>query len=103
MERIGATAMNYKEKISAPLILVGGIRSPEVSESLAIQGLTDYVSLCRPLIREPNLITRWKDGNTAPGACIYCNGCFGPGLNGKWVQCIAGAGNPSKENNFRSS
>jgi len=86
-------AARYKEKISVPLILVGGIRSPEVSERLVIQGLTDYVSLCRPLIREPNLITRWKDGNTAPAACVYCNGCFGPGLNGKGVQCIAGGGN----------
>jgi 2,4-dienoyl-CoA reductase-like NADH-dependent reductase (Old Yellow Enzyme family) len=83
-------AARYKEKISIPLILVGGIRSPEVSERLVIQGLTDYVSLCRPLIREPNLITRWKDGNTAPATCVYCNGCFGPGLKGKGVQCIAG-------------
>ncbi|MRR58586.1 MAG: NADH:flavin oxidoreductase [Deltaproteobacteria bacterium] len=86
-------AARYKEKISVPLLLVGGIRSPEVSESLVIEGLTDYVSLCRPLIREPNLIKRWKDGTTAPAACIYCNGCFGPGLKGNGVQCIAGEGN----------
>lgn len=83
-------AVRYKEKISVPLLLVGGIRSPEVSETLVIEGLTDYVSLCRPLIREPNLVKRWKDGNTAPAACIYCNGCFGPGLKGNGVQCIAG-------------
>lgn len=86
-------AARYKEKISVPLLLVGAIRSPEVSESLVIEGLTDYVSFCRPLIREPNLIKRWKDGNTAPAACIYCNGCFGPGLKGNGVQCIAGEGN----------
>jgi 2,4-dienoyl-CoA reductase-like NADH-dependent reductase (Old Yellow Enzyme family) len=86
-------AARYKEKISVPLLLVGGIRSPEVSERLVTRGLTDYVSLCRPLIREPNLIKRWKDGNTAAAACIYCNGCFGPGLKGNGVQCIAGAGN----------
>jgi 2,4-dienoyl-CoA reductase-like NADH-dependent reductase (Old Yellow Enzyme family) len=86
-------AVRYKEKISVPLLLVGGIRSPEVSERLVIEGLTDYVSLCRPMIREPNLIKGWKDGNTAPAACIYCNGCFGPGLIGKGVQCIAEAGN----------
>jgi len=81
-------AARYKKKISVPLLLVGGIRSPEVSEKLVIEGLTDHVSLCRPLIREPNLIKRWKDGDTAPAACIYCNGCFGPGLKGEGVHCI---------------
>ena len=86
-------AARYKEKISVPLMLVGGIRSPEVSERLVIEGLTDYVSLCRPLIREPNLIKRWKDGDTASATCMYCNGCFGPGLKGNGVQCIAGSGN----------
>jgi len=81
-------AARYKEKISVPLLLVGGIRSTEVSERLVIEGLTDYVSLCRPLIREPNLIKRWKDGDTAPAPCIYCNECFGPGLKGEGVHCI---------------
>lgn len=78
----------YKEKINVPLMLVGGIRSLEVSSALVNDGLADYVSLCRPLIREPNLIKRWKEGDYAPAACIYCNGCFGPGLNGKGVHCI---------------
>ncbi|HOP40771.1 MAG TPA: NADH:flavin oxidoreductase [Geobacteraceae bacterium] len=78
----------YKEKISVPLMLVGGIRSPEVGAALVHDGLADYVSLCRPLIREPNLIKRWKDGDTAPATCIYCNGCFGPGLKGEGVRCI---------------
>jgi len=81
-------AARYKEKINVPLMLVGGIRSLEVSEKLVNDGLADYVSLCRPLIREPNLIKHWKDGNTAPSACIYCNGCFGPALKGNGVRCI---------------
>lgn len=86
-------AARYKEKISVPLLLVGGIRSLEISVKLVNDALADYVSLCRPLIREPNLIKRWKDGDTAPAACIYCNGCFGPGLKGKGVQCIFGEDN----------
>jgi len=86
-------AARYKENISVPLMLVGGIHSPEIFGKLVSDDLADYVSLCRPLIREPNLIKRWQDGDTAPGACIYCNGCFGPGLLGKGVQCIAEACN----------
>lgn len=81
-------AARYKEKINVPLILVGGIRSLEVSGKLVSDGLADYVSLCRPLIREPNLINRWKEGDTAPATCINCSGCFGPGLKGIGVQCV---------------
>jgi 2,4-dienoyl-CoA reductase-like NADH-dependent reductase (Old Yellow Enzyme family) len=82
-------AIRYKEEISVPLILVGGIRSLDVSEKLVSDGLADYVSLCRPLIREPSLVNRWRSGNRMRATCIYCNCCFEPGLKGKGVQCIA--------------
>jgi len=82
-------AARYKEEVEVPLLLVGGIRSLEVAEKLVSTGLTDHLSLSRPLIREPDLIKRWKEGDTAPAACKSCNGCFGPGLKGNGVQCIA--------------
>lgn len=81
-------AARYKERVSVPLMLVGGIRSFEVSEKLVRDELADFVSLCRPLIREPNLINRWKSGDTKPATCISCNGCFGPGIKGVGVKCI---------------
>jgi 2,4-dienoyl-CoA reductase-like NADH-dependent reductase (Old Yellow Enzyme family) len=81
-------AKRYKEKIGVPLILVGGIRSYEVAKKLVEEGITDYVSMCRPLIREPDLINRWKTGDTRKAACISDNACFKPGIEGKGVQCI---------------
>jgi 2,4-dienoyl-CoA reductase-like NADH-dependent reductase (Old Yellow Enzyme family) len=81
-------AVSYKEKIGVPLMLVGGIRSPEGSEWLLSVGLADYISICRPLIREPNLINRWKSGDTKPATCISCNGCFGFGIKGEGVHCV---------------
>jgi len=78
----------YKEKISVPLILVGGIRSYEVAEELVEKELADYISLCRPLIREPDLIKRWKRGNTERAACISCNKCFEPTRAGKGIYCV---------------
>jgi 2,4-dienoyl-CoA reductase-like NADH-dependent reductase (Old Yellow Enzyme family) len=42
------------------------------------QGATDYISLARPLIREPRLVARWRAGDTAPACCISDNGCFDP-------------------------
>ena len=44
-------AILCKEKITIPLILVGGIRSFEIARELIENELTDYVSLSRPLIR----------------------------------------------------
>jgi 2,4-dienoyl-CoA reductase-like NADH-dependent reductase (Old Yellow Enzyme family) len=80
-------ARRYKEKIRVPLMLVGGIRSYEWARRILFEGYADYISLCRPLIREPGLIRRWKSGDTARSACISDNGCFNPALNGEGIYC----------------
>jgi len=81
-------AGKYKKRVNAPLMLVGGIRSFEVAERLVDDGTTDYVSLCRPLIREPDLINRWKSGDLSKAACISDNGCFQPGMAGEGIYCV---------------
>jgi 2,4-dienoyl-CoA reductase-like NADH-dependent reductase (Old Yellow Enzyme family) len=78
----------YREKILIPLMLVGGIRSFEVAEQLVEEGTTDYVSLCRPLIREPNLINRWEAGDTRRSECISDNGCIGALVAGEGAHCV---------------
>jgi len=69
-------AENFKKEISIPLILVGGFLSFNVVEEVVASGLADYVSLSRPLIREPNLVGRWAGGDRTKAACISCNKCF---------------------------
>jgi 2,4-dienoyl-CoA reductase-like NADH-dependent reductase (Old Yellow Enzyme family) len=81
-------AIRYKEKISVPLMLVGGIRSFTVAEKLINDGLADYISLSRPLIREPTLINRWKSGDLKRATCISDNACFGPVLKGEGLYCV---------------
>jgi 2,4-dienoyl-CoA reductase-like NADH-dependent reductase (Old Yellow Enzyme family) len=81
-------ATRFKEKIGVPLMLVGGIRSFEVAEKLVNDGLTDYISLSRPLIREPALINRWKTGDLRKATCISDNACFGPTLKGEGLHCV---------------
>jgi 2,4-dienoyl-CoA reductase-like NADH-dependent reductase (Old Yellow Enzyme family) len=80
-------ARRYKEKISVPLMLVGGIRSYEWAKSILSEGCADYISLSRPLILEPGLIKRWKSGDMAKSTCISDNGCFKPALKGKGMSC----------------
>jgi 2,4-dienoyl-CoA reductase-like NADH-dependent reductase (Old Yellow Enzyme family) len=81
-------AEKYKEKIKIPLILVGGIRSFETADELIRTGTADYISLCRPLIREPDLIKRWKSGDLRKSECISDSACFQPGMEGKGVRCV---------------
>lgn len=81
-------ARALKKKTAAAVILVGGIRSFFVAERMLGEGYADYVALSRPLIREPNLVGRWRSGDLRKAACISCNGCLGPGLKGKGVFCV---------------
>jgi len=84
-------ARAFKEKLSVPIILVGGIRSFGVAEKLVDDGLADYISLCRPLIREPGLINRWKSGNREKATCLSDNQCFKPGYKGEGIYCVVEA------------
>jgi 2,4-dienoyl-CoA reductase-like NADH-dependent reductase (Old Yellow Enzyme family) len=81
----------YKEKIHTPLMLVGGIRSLNVAEKVITEGLADYVSLCRPLIREPHLVRRWYAGEIQRATCISCNDCFEPVRAAQALHCVAEA------------
>ncbi len=69
-------AKDFKREIKIPLILVGGFLSFNVAEEVIHSQLADYVSLSRPLIREPGLIARWANGDRRKASCISCNKCF---------------------------
>ena len=71
-----AEAEAIRQAVTIPLILVGGIRSIEVAGRVLTQGAADFVSLCRPLIREPGLIARWQSGDLAPATCKSDNLCL---------------------------
>jgi 2,4-dienoyl-CoA reductase-like NADH-dependent reductase (Old Yellow Enzyme family) len=81
-------ARAFKEKIQVPLILVGGIRSYSVAERLLAEGTADYISMCRPFIREPDLVNRWKAGDLRKATCISCNNCVQIAQHGKGVSCV---------------
>jgi 2,4-dienoyl-CoA reductase-like NADH-dependent reductase (Old Yellow Enzyme family) len=81
-------AQSFKKAINVPLILVGGIRSYHVANQLIDEGVADYISMCRPFIREPNLINRWKAGDLRKAACISDNMCFSPAMAGKGIYCV---------------
>jgi 2,4-dienoyl-CoA reductase-like NADH-dependent reductase (Old Yellow Enzyme family) len=59
-----------------PILLVGGFRSRAVMERVLADGLADYVSLCRPLISEPDLPNQFKLGLKEKSRCLSANNCW---------------------------
>ena len=64
------------QPLHTPIVLVGGLRSVDKINQYLNETKIEYVSLSRPLIREPNLINRWQQGDTAPSLCVSCNTCY---------------------------
>ena len=62
--------------LGIPLLLVGGNRDVERLEAIVQGGKVDFIALCRPLIREPDLPNRWREGRgPSRAACTSCNAC----------------------------
>ena len=67
-------ALKIKQAVDVPVVVVGGVRSLKVAEQ-AVEKV-DAVAMCRPLIREPDLVHAWREGRSDRAECISCNGCF---------------------------
>ena len=65
-----------RQSTSGPLAVVGGMRSLPVMEAAIESGAVDCIALCRPLIREPDLIQRWWSGDTRAADCLSCGACM---------------------------
>lgn len=65
-----------KEVVSVPVIMIGGLRTPRLMEDALTRGDADLVALCRPLISEPDLISRWEEGDLSRPRCVSCNKCL---------------------------
>lgn len=82
-------ARAIKQKVFCPVITVGGIRSYWTARRLVAEGDCDFVALCRPLVREPDLPRRWRYSDEKSLAeCISCNNCFRTALKGR-IACTA--------------
>ncbi len=65
-----------RQSTRLPLSLVGGMRSRNVMESVLASGDADFISICRPLIREPNFPNMLKAGIVERSACLSANNCW---------------------------
>lgn len=66
----------HKQVPKAILSLVGGCREFSQMENVIQSGTAQLISLSRPLIREPNLISKLFDGSANQPECINCGACI---------------------------
>lgn len=64
-----------KRSVNVPVILVGGIRSLALAQDVVSSGDADMISMCRPFIREPDLIKRWQENSAKEAQCNSCGKC----------------------------
>ena len=57
------------------IAVVGGIRKLKVMERAVNEGLTDLISLSRPLIKEPDLVMKMMNGRKT-SRCCSCGNCL---------------------------
>jgi 2,4-dienoyl-CoA reductase-like NADH-dependent reductase (Old Yellow Enzyme family) len=80
-------AAAVKRAVTVPVIVVGGIRSLAMAQSIIDGGDADLISMSRPFIRQPDLIARWQRGEATAAACISCNKCFPIVRRGEPLEC----------------
>jgi len=68
-------AAEVKKHVKAPVIAVGGIRRRAMMEHVLESGQADFISLCRPFIRQPNLVNQMQAGDGDTITCRNCNRC----------------------------
>jgi 2,4-dienoyl-CoA reductase-like NADH-dependent reductase (Old Yellow Enzyme family) len=71
-----------------PLMLVAGMRRMIHMEEILQSGDADFISMSRPLIREPFLAKRFMEGKSDRVACVSCNKCFAAIVSGRPLKCL---------------
>jgi 2,4-dienoyl-CoA reductase-like NADH-dependent reductase (Old Yellow Enzyme family) len=68
-------ALRFRERLSMPLMLLGGINRRDTMEEAMRLGF-EFVAMGRALLREPDLVAQLAAGRRTDGVCIHCNRCM---------------------------
>ena len=77
-----------KNQVDVSVMMVGGLRTFKLMEEIIQNKEADFISLSRPLIREPGIINDWKRGDRHRAKCISCNKCFESLTKGNTLKCV---------------
>ena len=82
-------ARQFRQALSLPIILLGGITRLETIEAALAEGF-DFVAMARALLREPDLVARMQTGESTSSLCIHCNKCMPTIYSG--TRCVVATG-----------
>lgn len=77
-------------KVGIPLIATNRINTPEVAEKVLADGMSDMVSMARPLLADADFVNKAAAGQADQiNTCIGCNqACLDHIFNGKVTSCL---------------
>ncbi len=70
-----AAAREISESTSMPVFAVGGIRSLESIQKIVNDFKLPIISMCRPFICEPDIVSKIAENNWKKSKCTNCNLC----------------------------
>jgi 2,4-dienoyl-CoA reductase-like NADH-dependent reductase (Old Yellow Enzyme family)/thioredoxin reductase len=72
-----------KKAVKVPVVVVGGINSPELAEELITEGKCDFVALGRQVTADPDFAKKALEGRESDiNPCLRCFKCFPGPLEG---------------------
>jgi 2,4-dienoyl-CoA reductase-like NADH-dependent reductase (Old Yellow Enzyme family) len=80
-------AAAVKHKIKVPVMAIGGIRALDTAKAIVNCGDADMISMCRPFIRQPDIIARWQQDMVGRSECVSCGKCFGNAVKYSQLAC----------------
>lgn len=63
-------------EVDIPVILGGGMSDMNRINDLINSTSIDFISMQRPFIRDPEFLTKWKNGESDVSECKTCNNCY---------------------------
>lgn len=70
-------ALPIKDGVNVPIITAGKIGDPIVAEQILTEGKADFVAMGRPLIADPQLPNKAREGRLNEiRKCLYCMNCL---------------------------
>ena len=86
-------ARQFRDALSMPLILLGGINRLDTVERALGLGF-NFVAMGRALLREPDLVSKLEKGSSASSLCVHCNKCMPTIYSG--TRCVLVESDPAR-------
>jgi len=68
-------AMQFREALDLPLVLLGGISELATAERGLAAGF-EFVGMARAILHHPDIVNEWSRGVGTVSGCVHCNRCM---------------------------